>query len=677
MTIKEQLASNIVGHWNFRTGSIADQSGNGNDGTFVGTPIWGNSPRGREIVSDGSTTAISLGDILDNVFAGEDAKFSITSVATPLAVASNVLVAKIFTGGQRQFGFRILTGKTNFFWYGDLTGATPIRSVIGSVAIDSYKEVHITMTYDGSIDTNNGLDRVQFYINGVRDTGTTLTASGGALSYIQDGPAPLGIASALTTANAITSGAGGVFKGGMKETIVWDDVLTNQQASQLYVDWQKEAHLNKIPTKTFLPEQVSDAPTISSPVLAYDMCVRGGMIYDTSGNGKNSTSIKGVGDIEGLFGRASYFRGEAGDVADIGRDTIGNALNGASGSSVSYWLNLVGFGAGGPGRNVVSCWSGAHYGAIVSTVEPSGTGYTLITRGRSQTADTLQANTGTTVVPLGTWVHVVSVMDYANGTMSTFLNGELYKTSAATFGSTTYVHSSANADDSIGGYVTTHNIIGAVDNMTFYDTALDVNGAAALYEKGRNKLSFYCTGEDWNVTPSAQSSGYLSNTPLKILSGSHNVVVTENNKKGVECATDGFLSVPIDSFFGELKFKAYNAISGGTIGMYISDGELTGAWNGYGAVITGGSDEAVISKVTSGAGSVLGTGSAISVGQTHVIKLTRKSSGAMKLFIDDEEEVSVTNTAYSSGARFLFFNLDAGDIISEVRFSPVIFDPTA
>ena len=49
----------------------------------------------------------------------------------------------------------------------------------------------------------------------------------------------------------------------------------------------------------------------------------------------------------------------------------------------------------------------------------------------------------------------------------------------------------------------------------------------------------------------------------------------------------------------------------------------------------------------------------------------------MKLFIDDEEEVSVTNTAYSSGARFLFFNLDAGDIISEVRFSPVIFDPTA
>jgi hypothetical protein len=40
MSIKEQLSSNISGHWDFRRGTIADQSGNGNDGSFSGSPPW-------------------------------------------------------------------------------------------------------------------------------------------------------------------------------------------------------------------------------------------------------------------------------------------------------------------------------------------------------------------------------------------------------------------------------------------------------------------------------------------------------------------------------------------------------------------------------------------------------------------------------------------------------------
>ena len=79
MSIKEKYRANIVGHWDFRLGTISDQSGNGNDGTFVSTPIIGHGSSGRRINFDGADDWIDL-----NAHIANFASFSTSFFSTPI-----------------------------------------------------------------------------------------------------------------------------------------------------------------------------------------------------------------------------------------------------------------------------------------------------------------------------------------------------------------------------------------------------------------------------------------------------------------------------------------------------------------------------------------------------------------------------------------------------------------
>jgi hypothetical protein len=652
MTTKEQLASNIVGHWDFRTGSLADQSGNGNDASIsTSGPYWSNTKVGRAMGLTGTSGLIKVDDAtnIQNIFDGGGTVFISSVIEGEGQGGTGRIIDKdqATSSGWSVYpqnesaGFVKLTFMQRFSTTAGIWTTTSAVVQLGVVS-------RIVITYDSSSTVNTPT----ISINGVN----------AALSVTS---APVGTAKDDSGLDLYMGGnqpGARTFNGKLMDVALFDVGLSSQQISQLYNDASQEAHLNKIPTKTVLPVR-SD----SEPKLLHWQKPINGKAIDVSGNGNDSLPITAIHTKDSIF-------------------SGGFLCNGASVIETENTLDLS-----AENQITVSCWFKAYDTNVGKNIlefsanfNSQTNAFVLSTSGGTITAGYKDAGGYTTrdtsfTVASGAVYFIVATYDRTqSGADIVQLYVDTIDVGVASLSDGTGGGFFGNHDLYVGSRAGTSLFLnGVVEDIRVYSGIMESSTRTSLYNEGRSKLGFYCTGEDWNVTPSAQSSGYLSNTPLKILSGSHNVVVTENNKKGVECATDGFLSVPIDSFFGELKFKAYNAISGGTIGMYISDGELTGAWNGYGAVITGGGDEAVISKVTSGAGSVLGTGSAISVGQTHVIKLTRNSAGLMRLFVDDVEEVSVTNTAYSSGARFLFFNLDAGDIISEVRFSPIIFDPTA
>jgi len=134
---------------------------------------------------------------------------------------------------QRQFIFRLFTGsKPEFMYYCGLD-AFNCRGILGSTPItDLNKWYHLIAIYDGSIDTNNGLDRVKIYVDGQAES-TTLDYSEGNLGDIQNGAAHLGFGKHLNSSGS-PCGSCGYFNGIMDEIFIFDKVLTAEEISDLY-----------------------------------------------------------------------------------------------------------------------------------------------------------------------------------------------------------------------------------------------------------------------------------------------------------------------------------------------------------------------------------------------------------------------------------------------------------
>ena len=134
---------------------------------------------------DGSSQYINFGAVLDSVFAGADKKFSISLwlQLNDITSADKWLIGKYDRNSNKRSWFFYI-GATDtfgdtlvFLWA--LGNASASRIVKASTAINSTSNIyHIVLTYDGSIDTNDGLDRPDFYINGVKESKSLRTSSG-------------------------------------------------------------------------------------------------------------------------------------------------------------------------------------------------------------------------------------------------------------------------------------------------------------------------------------------------------------------------------------------------------------------------------------------------------------------------------------------------------------------
>ena len=230
--------SSLKGAWHCDENSgdtVEDSSGNNHDGTKHGA-TWTNGKFGNALNFDGNDY-VDLGDVLDDVFAGADKKFSFSVWVKPASeMTNNHIIVKLADSNcsenQRQFIFRLFTGsKPEFMYYCGLD-AFNCRGILGSTPItDLNKWYHLIAIYDGSIDTNNGLDRVKIYVDGQAES-TTLDYSGGSLGDIQNGTAHLGFGVYLNSSGSPCGSA--YFNGIMDEIFIFDKVLTAEEISDLY-----------------------------------------------------------------------------------------------------------------------------------------------------------------------------------------------------------------------------------------------------------------------------------------------------------------------------------------------------------------------------------------------------------------------------------------------------------
>ena len=212
--------ANHVGVWHSQDASdttIADSTVNANTGTKLGSgePAEAAGRIGRAQLYDGVDDYIDCGDVLDGTLAGTDNKFSISMWFKPeSAMTANVLLGKWNpTNDQREVLLMLTTdSKIKLQWYRDGTG-NEYRYVRGITQFtDTTKWYHIIYTYDGTIDTNDGLDRVGVYVDGASESGSL--GSSGTLGGIYDSSSPLRL--------GVTTDPIGLFNGSIDEVRISD-----------------------------------------------------------------------------------------------------------------------------------------------------------------------------------------------------------------------------------------------------------------------------------------------------------------------------------------------------------------------------------------------------------------------------------------------------------------------
>jgi len=230
MTIKDQLADNIVGHWDFRTGSIKDLSTVGEDGTFDGTPVFNNTKSGRELRLDGTTQGVVIGGT--EVYAPTDQPWTVFATVNFDGFDISTLNTIIALRSNGTSAWRV--GISNIGGYLGLFMGTNVDTsfAVGKTNAAFPTGIHrIVVTFNGNND--GALANFEAYIDGEKQT--------------------LVAASALSSLTQMTKiGTLGIqyFDGGILEAGVMDIELTSEQSSQLYNESLQEAFLTHIPNKT-------------------------------------------------------------------------------------------------------------------------------------------------------------------------------------------------------------------------------------------------------------------------------------------------------------------------------------------------------------------------------------------------------------------------------------------
>lgn len=216
--------------------AVNDISGNSQNGTLVNTVTYSSSNGG--IFTMGTNGIIGLGDVLDaQLVAGKLTWQGWFYLTSSTANVSNILFAKyigLIPTNNRVFfaNIRNLTAysygglKVEFIYYGTLGGSIS-RVLRGNTTIAINTWYNIAFTFDKDITTNDGLDKVKIYINGVLETNTMVTTQG-----IQPTTLPSGSASPFcigNSANPSYANPLSIFQGSIGQCCFYDRILTQAE----------------------------------------------------------------------------------------------------------------------------------------------------------------------------------------------------------------------------------------------------------------------------------------------------------------------------------------------------------------------------------------------------------------------------------------------------------------
>jgi len=150
----------------------------------------------RALDFDGVNDRVIIGDVLDSVFTGASARFTISAWVYPTSTSTTLTVMSknadsFFSENQRQFLIRIANLKLVFVWQGALSsGRFRVVESINYLAINAWS--YISATFDATIADPNA--KVSLFINGTSQLYTIVESNiPSAPVFIQDGTARLSL----------------------------------------------------------------------------------------------------------------------------------------------------------------------------------------------------------------------------------------------------------------------------------------------------------------------------------------------------------------------------------------------------------------------------------------------------------------------------------------------------
>ena len=227
-------------YYSFNSGSLMDESVNENNATIFAANFvpdrLGNGDSALDFA--GGNKFVSAGNVLNEIFAGAGSQFTISLWVNPSVanMSNHIIIGKLADAGcgedQRQFVLRLFDNQKLSFTYYSTLGSGNARRINSYIPISDVNQWYqIIVEYDSSELTNNGLDKVQMYIN-CNNENTFLETATGDLGTMQFGSAPLAIGNYLNTAGSACQTPTS-FEGKMDELRIYNRLLTEEEKEVL------------------------------------------------------------------------------------------------------------------------------------------------------------------------------------------------------------------------------------------------------------------------------------------------------------------------------------------------------------------------------------------------------------------------------------------------------------
>lgn len=612
----KKYTANWLRYYDFRSGSLNDLFG-------IGTAL--------------TPTNVTL-DMNGVSFPVSNSKLTAASNFLGASALTVIVKTKVNNSGGGNFG-KIISANGDIYWqhetgllrfYGD--GASYASSGAGAV---SFGYPHIfAVTRTGAGVTNQ-------YVDGSL-SGTANQSSG----------TPQSTAPSVIIGNLASNNWGGNI-----EWIVFLNIaLTNSQINEISADIDDIKWPSLPSTQVYADVKVN--PTEKGIIGCWDLKPINNKFIDKSLNGAN-LDIHNAWGKKDILGDCAQFDGVAGYAAST--IEVPYRLYGVNNQlSLELWVR-----PNGAMSNTTLLAKGTEWTFQIN--HSTGT-IRLVVRQSDAFFGQIVTSTLNGAVKSYVWNHLVALINVDTGILQIYLNAVLQDNATSTWNGTLYAGPSAVIYFGGTGSAYTNGDFLA---PKIYNYILTPEKILNNYKEVARAIQFKT---DWGVRESvaAESSGNLSNSPFRILTGTWKISTTTiqgNVVKVIECVTAGVIYVPIslfgcnltDAAFGTWEWWQLKSGDGsGSIIVFIS----TQLASTYGYSVTYSSSETfTIDRYTGGSPTTILVGPVKGLNTWYKIKVTRSNTGVFNFYIDDTfiGTITDTNTMVSSYFPLAFA---AGDKIA-------------
>lgn len=296
---------------NVTDSSINNYNGTlGNDSSLDGKdPEWVDGISENALNYDGVDDCVKMGDVLDNVFTGANAKFTLEAWIYPNNISSNSSIQSIISklgdntvgADQRQFYLHFDDNQLKMQIYDSLNGTWwYYRKTINTFQNDTW--YHIVAT----VDLTSG--KIFIYVNG-KNQPTTFSHSGGFPDSIENGNFPIEIGDAC-------DGASYHFNGIIDEISIWSHTLRFSEVKNRFSQFAPVHNINSDEYFLNIQDAIYDSDTLNGHTIevsarTYQENVIINKALTIIGEGSDSTIINGgySGDVVRILADGVTFKG--------------------------------------------------------------------------------------------------------------------------------------------------------------------------------------------------------------------------------------------------------------------------------------------------------------------------------------------------------------------------------